>query len=134
MRDTGQWLHLTMSPRVVYGGLELTADKVDVSQQSGDAFAHGNVKATWSGTDTAAAGGENATAANETGLGTVSLGGKGPAHVIAAEAQLNESTGEATFSGHARLWQQANSVSGPVIVLNQHLQTLVARSTSLRIR
>ena len=49
--------------------------------------------------------------------------------MVAAEAQLNQSTGEATFRGHARLWQQTNSVSGPVIVLNQHLQTLVARSS-----
>jgi lipopolysaccharide export system protein LptA len=48
--------------------------------------------------------------------------------VIAAEAQLNESTGEATFRGHARLWQQANSVAGPEIVLNQHLETLTART------
>jgi lipopolysaccharide export system protein LptA len=59
----------------------------------------------------------------------VALGGKGPAHVVAADAQLNQSTGEATFRGHARLWQQTNFVSGPVIVLNQHLQTLVARSS-----
>jgi lipopolysaccharide export system protein LptA len=59
----------------------------------------------------------------------VTLGGKGPAHVVAAEAQLNQSSGEATFRGHARLWQQTNFVSGPVIVLNQHLQTLVARSS-----
>ena len=43
----GEWLHLTMSPRVENGGMELTAEKVDVSQQSGDAFAHGDVKATW---------------------------------------------------------------------------------------
>ena len=61
--------------------------------------------------------------------GGAALGGNGPAHVIAAEAQLNESTGEATFRGHARLWQQANSVAAPVIVLNQHLQTLAAHST-----
>ena len=61
--------------------------------------------------------------------GGVTLGGKGPAHVVAAEAQLNQSTGEATFRGHARLWQETNFVSGPVIVLNQHLQTLVARSS-----
>ena len=46
----GEWLHLTMNPRVDDGGMELTADKVDVSQQSGDAFAHGNVKATWTST------------------------------------------------------------------------------------
>jgi lipopolysaccharide export system protein LptA len=42
---------------------------------------------------------------------------------------VNESTGDATFRGRARLWQQANSVTAPVIVLNQHAQTLVARTT-----
>ena len=57
---TGEWLHLTLSPRVEDGGMELTADKVDVSQQSGDAFAHGNVKATW--TSQAASAGEGAPA------------------------------------------------------------------------
>jgi lipopolysaccharide export system protein LptA len=119
----GEWLHLTMSPRVVNGGMELTAEKVDVSQQSGDAFAHGDVKATWTG---AAVGGAGSGAASG---GGVTLGGKGPAHVVAAEAQLNQSSGEATFRGHARLWQQTNFVSGPVIVLNQHLQMLVARSS-----
>jgi lipopolysaccharide export system protein LptA len=123
----GEWLHLTESPRVVNGGLQLTADKVDVSQQSGDAFAHGNVKATWTGG--AVPGQQRAAASGDTSQGGVSLGGNGPAHVIAADAQLNESTGEATFRGHARLWQQANSVSGAVIVLNQHMQTLVARTT-----
>ena len=43
----GEWLHLTQSPRVEDGGLQMTADKIDVSHESGDAFAHGNVKATW---------------------------------------------------------------------------------------
>jgi len=121
----GEWLHLTMSPRVVDGGLELTAEKVDVSQQSGDAWARGDVKATWT---EAIASGQMAQTGGDTGQGGVTLGGKGPAHVVAAEAQLNQSTGEATFRGHARLWQQTNFVSGPEIVLNQHLQTLVARS------
>ena len=112
-----------MNPRVVNGGLELTADKVDVSQQSGDAFAHGNVKATQTGGAPNGGGSQGGA-----GQGSLALGGNGPAHVIAAEAQLNESTGEATFRGHARLWQQANSVSGPEIVLNQHLHTLTART------
>jgi lipopolysaccharide export system protein LptA len=112
------------------GGLELTAEKVDVSQQSGDAWARGDVKATW--TDAGASGQNAATggdANNGGGRGGVTLGGKGPAHVVAAEAQMNQTTGEATFRGHARLWQQANFVSGPEIVLNQHLHTLVARSS-----
>ena len=126
---TGQWLHLTVHPRVEDGGLELTADKVDVSQQSGDAFAHGNVKATWTDTGAGGSGEENGAASGGEGQGELTLGGKGPAHMVAADAQLNESTGEATFRGHARLWQQANSVAGPVITLNQHMQTLVARSS-----
>jgi lipopolysaccharide export system protein LptA len=58
----------------------------------------------------------------------LTLGGSGPAHVISAEAQLSHATGEATFRGHARLWQQGNSVAAPVIVLNHKRQTLSARS------
>jgi lipopolysaccharide export system protein LptA len=124
----GEWLHLTMNPRIVNGGLELTADKVDVSRQSDDAFAHGNVKATWSGGESTGGGNPGGTSQSGTGQGSVALGGNGPAHVIAAEAQMNQSTGEAIFRGHARLWQQANSVAGPEIVLNQQLQTLTART------
>jgi lipopolysaccharide export system protein LptA len=124
----GEWLHLTMNPRIVNGGLELTADKVDVSRQSDDAFAHGNVKATWSGGESTGGGNPGGTSQSGTGQGSVALGGNGPAHVIAAEAQMNQSTGEAIFRGHARLWQQANSVAAPEIVLNQQLQTLTART------
>ena len=122
--STAEWVHLTMSPRVQDGGMELTADRVDVSRQSGEAFAHGDVKATWMD-----AGEPAGTAPGDAEQAGGTLGGKGPAHVVAAEAQLSETTGEATFRGHARLWQQANFVSGPVIVLNHHLQTLMARSS-----
>ena len=45
----GEWLHLLVNPRVESGALQLTADKLDISQASGDAFARGNVKATWTG-------------------------------------------------------------------------------------
>lgn len=119
----GELLHLRMNPRIDEGGLELTADQVDVAQASGDATARGNVKATWMEGEKQAAG----VAARKEGLG---LGGDGPAHVIAAEAQMNRATGEATFRGNARLWQGANSVSAPVIVVNQSRQTLAARGTS----
>jgi lipopolysaccharide export system protein LptA len=126
----GEWLHLTMNPRVEDGGLELTSDKIDVSHQSGDAFAHGNVKATWLGSkDT----GKQANAASAKSKGGVALGGHGPAHVIAEEAQLshapNGGDSDATFRGHARLWQAANSVAAPLIVLDRDKQTLVAHST-----
>jgi lipopolysaccharide export system protein LptA len=127
---SGQWLHLTINPRVEYAGLQLTAQKVDISQQSGNAFAHGDVKATWINTPPPVSGNASRATTNEAGSGELTLGGSGPAHVVSADAELNESTGEAAFRGHARLWQLANSVSAPVIRLNQHLQTLTAQSSS----
>jgi lipopolysaccharide export system protein LptA len=118
----GEWLHLTLNPRVEDGAMQLAADKVDVSRASGDAFAHGNVKASWMDTSN----GQQGSGAGHSG---VALGGQGPTHIISAEAQLHQPTGEATFRGHARLWQQANSVAAPVIVLDRQRQTLVAHTT-----
>jgi lipopolysaccharide export system protein LptA len=129
-QGTGEWLHLTLSPRVEDGGLEMTADKIDVSRASSDAFGHGNVKATWLDASSATTSQQGAPPA---GRGEVSLGGKGPTHAVAAEAQLSRAAAGAgaiaTFRGHARLWQEANSVSGPVIVLDSQRQTLVATSS-----
>lgn len=125
--DAGQRLQLTENPRVQEGELQLTAKTIDVSQQAGEAFAHGDVKATWM--DTGAATGRDegvgARAAKPAGM---ALGGQTPAHVIADEAQFSQAGGEAIFRGHARLWQDANSIAAPVIVLNREKQTLVARS------
>src|SRR5260370_42261378 len=70
----GDWLHLMINPRVESAGLQLTSDRVDVSQGSGDAFARGNVKATWAGGSGAAA---------RPGGGTqpgFALGGRGAGH------------------------------------------------------
>jgi lipopolysaccharide export system protein LptA len=121
---SGEWLHLTLNPRVEDGAMQLTADKVDVSRASGDAFAHGNVKASWTDQDASAS-----SVKGSAGSGGVALGGQGPAYVIAAEAELHQATGEATFRGKARLWQQANSIAAPVIVLDRERKTLVARTT-----
>jgi len=118
-------LHLTGNPRVENGGLQLTADKIDVARVSGDAFAYGNVKATWLGNGPAAGNKQVSQARNDQGP---NLGTQGPSHVVAAEAQLRQQTGETTFRGHARLWQQANSVAAPVIILDRTKQTLVART------
>jgi len=127
----GDWLHLTLSPRVEDGGMEMTADKIDVSRASGDAFGHGNVKATWLDTGSGTTGQRAAGPGSASSHGDVALGGKGPAHVVAAEAELSRAAdgAVATFRGHAHLWQEANSVTGPVIVLDRRKQTLVATST-----
>lgn len=130
----GGLLHLTVSPRVEDGALQLTAEKIDVSHDSGDAFAHGNVKATWLDTNTA----DTKSAPSDHQVMPVirpvpqtslALGGREPSHVISSEAELQQVTGVATFKGHARLWQQGNSVTAPVIVLDRQRQTLVAHST-----
>jgi lipopolysaccharide export system protein LptA len=116
----GEWLHLTRTPRVENGGLQIAADKLDVSRASGDAFAHGNVKATYLGANEA---GKNAQPS-----GSAVMGGQGPAHVIANEAEMQQATGSATFRGQARLWQQGNSIAAPVIVINRQRQTLFAQT------
>jgi lipopolysaccharide export system protein LptA len=113
----GELLHLTVNPRVNEGGMELTADTLDVAEQSGDAFAHGNIKATWLQSAGSAPGG-------------VSFGGRGPAHAIASEAELHRATNQATFRGRARLWQDDNSISAPLLILDRETQTLLARTTS----
>lgn len=111
-------VHLSGNPRVDQAGLQLSADRIDVQQKSGEAFAHHNVKATWFG-------GEK----NSTGEApAMTMGGSGPAHVVADEAEMQQATGVATFRGHARLWQQANSIAAPVIALNRTRQTLEARA------
>lgn len=128
--SAGEWFHLTASPRLESGGLQLAADKVDVSQATGDAFAHGDVKATWLDAGGARPGQAARTPQAPSGQPMAGLGAQGAVHVVASEAQLHSGTGEAVFRGQARLWQQANSVEAPVIVLDRNRKTLVARSTS----
>ncbi len=53
---------------------------------------------------------------------------RGPVHVVATEAELDQANSRATFRGHARLWQQTNSIAAPVIVLDRKQQTLTANT------
>jgi lipopolysaccharide export system protein LptA len=124
----GEWLHLTQSPRVTDGGLQIAADRIDVSQVSGDAAARGNVKATWLGGAPGDTKQKNGMKGTSDATGSVTFGAQGPAHAVASEARLDRGTGQVTFQGKARLWQQGNSVAAPVIVLDRTKQTLTAHS------
>ena len=127
----GGWLHLTVNPRVEDGALQLTAVKIDVAHDSGDAFAHGNVKATWIGngdTQSPPSGPQVMPAMRSSGQTSLAFGGREPSHVISSDAEMEQATGVATFTGHARLWQQGNSVTAPVIVLDHQKQTMTAHS------
>ena len=112
----GGLLHLSQSPRIVDGALDLSADRIDFAQSTGEGTAHGSVKASWS-------------AANVQSSGAPALGCQGPVHAVAAEAQLAQATGQISFRGQARLWQQANSISAPLIVFERTRRTLDARAT-----
>jgi lipopolysaccharide export system protein LptA len=121
--DSGQWLHLTGNPWVTDGGLELTAEKLNISQESGDAFAEGDVKATWAGDPKRGNGSKSVNA---------DFGAQGPTHVVAQHAEMRKATGAAIFKGNARLWQEGNSVAAPEIALNRTAQTLSAQTTSAK--
>jgi lipopolysaccharide export system protein LptA len=134
-----QILHLTGTPRVRDGALDMTANHIDFAHDTGDAFAHGDVKASWSeaGSQSPSPAGSGLLGGN--GQGGNGLGGNGPVHAIAAEAELHQSTQEVIFraadpssksqAGNLpRLWQAANSVSAPLITLNRQKQTLTAQA------
>jgi lipopolysaccharide export system protein LptA len=120
---SSEMLHLTGSPRVVNGPLDMTATRIDFARSSGDAFAHGDVRATWLGKS---GGGTSLLGAGSSGSAS------GPVHAIAAEAELHQATQEVVFKGAngagnlPRLWQAADSVTAPVITLNRQKETLTA--------
>jgi lipopolysaccharide export system protein LptA len=130
-------LHLTGTPRVRDGALDMTANRIDFARASGDAFAHGDVRASWD-----SAGGQASTTPKfslpgESLLGSGETGsdGNGPVHAVAAEAELHQATQEVIFRGaengggsQPRLWRSVNSVSAPVITLNRQKQALTAEA------
>ena len=134
-----QIMHLSGTPRVQDGALDMTADQIDFARATGDAFAHGNVKASWTSAgspSSASPSGPPSALPGSSLLGGSSPGANGPIHAIASEAELHQSTQEIVFraapakaGNQPRLWQAANSVSAPLITLNRQKQTLTAQAS-----
>lgn len=114
-------LRLSGNPHIHDGAMDLTAQAVEYFRNSGDSNAMGNVKATYLQVKPDKQKGGNA-ASNAV------FGGQGPIHIIAAKAHLDHATGDATFTGQARLWQENNSISAPSLELSRAHQLLKARS------
>ncbi len=93
-------VRLTGSPRVHNDTLAVTANEVDLHQATGEAAASGDVRAV---------------STQGPGGGTPSLGGAGAIHIVSSSAALSRAAGDAVFTGNARIWQGANSVSAPVL-------------------
>ncbi|QNI34291.1 LPS export ABC transporter periplasmic protein LptC [Alloacidobacterium dinghuense] len=114
-----QVLHLTGSPRINNGAIDLTAQLVDYHRDTGDAAAKGDVKATY------------LRESNQQNAQSGSMfGGEGPVHIVASEADLQHASDDSIFRGKVRMWQGANAVSAPVIELSRTQQKLQAHGDS----
>jgi lipopolysaccharide export system protein LptA len=105
-------LTLQGSPRIVDGGMTVTADSVRLLRRSGEAFAQGNVKTTYS---------ELKVQPNGALLATAD-----PIHVTAHAMHALQLSGLAHYTGGARLWQASNIVDAQTIDFDQKARTILA--------
>jgi len=105
-------LTLQGNPRVVDGGMTVTADTIRLVRRTGEAFAQGNVKSTYS---------ELKMQPNGALLATAD-----PIHVTAHAMNAVQLTGLAHYTGNARLWQGSNIVEAQTIDFDQKARTIVA--------
>ncbi len=107
-----QLLVLNGSPRVIDGGMTTTANVVRMNRQSGDAYADGDVKTTYSDLKPQPNGALLATS--------------DPIHVTAEHMASRQQPSIAHYTGNVRLWQGANVVRAPKIDFDQDTRTMVA--------
>jgi lipopolysaccharide export system protein LptA len=103
---------LTGSPRVQDGGMTTTAQTVRISRATGDAFAEGNVKSTYSDLKAQPNG--------------ALLASSDPIHVTSRNMTAHRSPAVALYTGDARLWQNANVVEAPRLQFDRDHRSIVA--------
>lgn len=106
-------LALSGTPRIVDGGMTITAQQIRVNRRTGDAFAQGEVKTTYS---------ELKPQPNGALLST-----SDPIHVTARNMNAQRQSGIARYTGGARLWQGANIVEAPSIEFDRSQRSLTAQ-------
>ena len=109
-----QILVLNGSPRVIDNGTTTTADVVRLNRQTGEAFADGNVKTTYSDLKPQPNG--------------ALLASSDPVHVTALHMTSKQQPGVAHYTGNVRLWQTNNVVRAPLIDFDQQNRTIVAHA------
>ena len=109
-----QMLVLTGSPRVMDQDGNTTADVIRMNRATNQAFAQGNVKSTYLNSKP-----------NPNGS---MLGSASPVHVTAENMTAAKATGVATYTGNARLWQDANIIQAPQIQLFNEQNKMTAES------
>jgi lipopolysaccharide export system protein LptA len=107
-----QVLVLTGSPRVTDGGMTTTANSMRLNRATGDAFADGDVKTTYSDL--------------KPQPGGALLSSSSPIHVTARSMSAHGSSAIALYTGDARLWQDANVVQAQSIEFDRDHRSMVA--------
>jgi lipopolysaccharide export system protein LptA len=109
---TDQVLILTGMPRVSDGGMTTTAGTMRLHRATGDAFADGDVKTTYSDL--------------KSQPGGALLSSSSPIHVTARSMSVHGNSAIAEYTGDVRLWQDANVVGAPLIKFDRDHRSMVA--------
>ncbi len=107
-----QVLILTGSPRVADAGMTTTATTMRLHRATGDAFAEGDVKTTYSDLKLQPNG--------------AFLSSSSPIHVTARSMSVHGSSAIADYAGDARLWQDANVIEAPSIEFDRDHRSVIA--------
>jgi lipopolysaccharide export system protein LptA len=110
-----QILVLRGSPRVIDGTMTTTARNMRLNRATGDAFADGDVKSTYS----------DLKAQPDGAL----LASSSPIHVTARAMLAHRSPAIADYTGNARLWQDANIVEAPSIRFDRDQRSVIAQAS-----
>ena len=111
-----QILVLTGAPRILDSGMATTARTVKLNRATGDGFAEGGVKTTYSDLKAQPNG--------------ALLASSDPIHVTSDSMTAHNSPSTATYKGNAHLWQDANMVEAPTIQFQKDQRIIVADSSS----
>jgi lipopolysaccharide export system protein LptA len=109
-----QMLTLTGSPRILDEGMVTTARTLRLNRVTGEGSAEGDVKTSYSDLKAQPNGALLATS--------------DPVHVTAQKMATLANLGSATYTGNARLWQNANVIEAPFLQFQKDQRTVVADS------
>ncbi len=109
-------LILSGNPRVSEGAMVTSARTIRINRTNDDAFAEGDVKSTYN-------------ELKEQPNGAL-LSSASPIHVTAAAMTAHNSPAIALYEGHARLWQDANTIEAPSIQFDRDHRSLLAQGNA----
>jgi len=111
-----QVLTLTGSPRVIDGGMTTTALSMRLNRTTGEAFADGDVRTTYSDLKPQPNG--------------ALLASSSPIHVTSRSMIAHQKSEIATYTADARLWQDANLVTAPSIEFDRDHRSMRAQASA----